>query len=117
MGFGNVENAVPLGEELSLEVFDANIPEVLENLRAAQQPGTSQEVRRRQWHILTMAWLSVTILDRAMFGRGILDGGILYFYRGIFDGGIFGGGIFEGAPTSARLRRRQHYRVVTNPLF
>lgn len=45
MGFGHLDNAVPLGEELSLEVFDANVPEVLENLRTTQQPGTSQEVR------------------------------------------------------------------------
>lgn len=51
MGFGHLENAVPLGEELSLEVFDANVPEVLENLRTTQQPGTSQEVRGRRCHL------------------------------------------------------------------
>lgn len=48
MGFGHLGNAVPLGEELSLEVFDANVPEVLENLRTTQQPGTNQEVRGRR---------------------------------------------------------------------
>lgn len=47
MGFGHLDNAVPLGEELSLEVFDANVPEVLENLRTTQQPGTRQEVRAK----------------------------------------------------------------------
>lgn len=45
MGFGRVGTAVPLGEAVSLLAFDANVPEVLERLRAARQPNETREVR------------------------------------------------------------------------
>lgn len=45
MGFGRFGSAVPLGEAISLVAFDASVPEVLENLRAARQPSGSREVR------------------------------------------------------------------------
>lgn len=48
MGFGRAENATPLGEAVSLAAFDANVPEVLENLRAARQSRNSREVRYRE---------------------------------------------------------------------
>lgn len=44
MGFGRLGSAVPLGEAVSLVAFDASVPEVLENLRAARQPSGSREV-------------------------------------------------------------------------
>lgn len=44
MAFGRFGTAMPLGEAVSLLVFDANVPEVLENLRVAQQPIASREV-------------------------------------------------------------------------
>eukprot|EP00752_Nemacystus_decipiens_P005218 g4737.t1 len=43
MGFGRFGSAVPLGEATSLVAFDASVPEVLENLRAARQPSGSRE--------------------------------------------------------------------------
>lgn len=44
MGFGRLGSAVPLGEDVSLVEFDASVPEVLQNLRAARQPNASREV-------------------------------------------------------------------------
>lgn len=44
MGFGRFGSAVLLGEAISLVAFDASVPEVLENLRAARQPAGSREV-------------------------------------------------------------------------
>ncbi|CAM9876303.1 unnamed protein product, partial [Ectocarpus sp. 12 AP-2014] len=43
MGFGRFGGAVPLGEATSLVAFDVCVPEVLQNLRAAQQPIDSRE--------------------------------------------------------------------------
>lgn len=44
MGFGRLGNAVPLGEAISLVAFDTNVPDVLENLRAARQPDDCRQV-------------------------------------------------------------------------
>ena len=44
MGFSRLGTAVPLEESASLLAFDTNVLEVLESLRAAQQPASSLEV-------------------------------------------------------------------------
>lgn len=45
LGFGRFGDATPLSETVALKLFDTNVPQVLESLRAAQQPDSCREVR------------------------------------------------------------------------
>lgn len=64
MGFGRIGSAVPLGEDVSLVEFDASVPEVLQNLRAARQPNGSREVCLLLWNYE----IRLSVVERGIVG-------------------------------------------------
>lgn len=72
LGFGRAGAAKPLNEELALDVFDTNVPEVLESLREAKQPDSTREVCGMHFHepVWTIAIAYVMFLRAHNFRLG-----------------------------------------------